>query len=588
MFYSILDRMKKKFIFLIFLFYPNVSHAYIDPNLFAVIWQVLAAFLFSLAAYSRFFYGQTIAYFKKIELLFLKLRYFYIIEIFVILSVILIPILYVLTKDNNIFEQEIIFVTILVQLFILLLVSIFNYFIIKNVKKTLIFSCAFFLTIQLYGFCEGLIITYFFNAENLKYFRILSLVFVLSTTYFLLINYDKKNHKKFLRVFSIFLISSFVIIFFNGLKSNEKNFSEKNIWSYKSPPITKINYSQNIYLIIADSYISPSYFSKIYDQKNILYDYLKENNFLLKLNSLSNYSSTTLSLPSIYNSNYYKAANKESLKYPYELIENSYLMKTIKESGYNHNLHKCYYNYIGKNQFCKKLTQFKKINGDLNLLETIYYYNSIYSAFRHFKKFVYLRLNKTDHLKNKSTIKVDLDNIVSSNKKKNFNTIIFSIPHAPYVVDGNCKWKDVPAKELTVNNFFIKDHDARINGYYDNIQCVNKHIMHTIKNINENDDKALIILISDNGPLLRPKKLKENNDEKLSDKDKLALDYNSSIFAIGGNFKCKKMLDNINLINTFRVILNCNSDKNDPLLPEKIYISEMNKIFEITLYHTGE
>ena len=48
------------------------------------------------------------------------------------------------------------------------------------------------------------------------------------------------------------------------------------------------------------------------------------------------------------------------------------------------------------------------------------------------------------------------------------------------------------------------------------------------------------------------------------------------------------MLDNINLINTFRVILNCNSDKNDPLLPEKIYISEMNKIFKTTLYHTGE
>ena len=95
--------MKKIFIFLIFLFYPNIGHAYIDPNLFTIIWQFLAAFLFSTIAYSRFLYLQTITYFKKFESFFSKLQNFYIIEIFAILSSILIPILFVLSRDGNIF-----------------------------------------------------------------------------------------------------------------------------------------------------------------------------------------------------------------------------------------------------------------------------------------------------------------------------------------------------------------------------------------------------------------------------------------------------------------------------------------------------
>ena len=106
--------------------------------------------------------------------------------------------------------------------------------------------------------------------------------------------------------------------------------------------------------------------------------------------------------------------------------------------------------------------------------------------------------------------------------------------------------------------------------------------------IKKEDNAALIILISDNGPLLKPKKLNHNDNKKLSSIDKLALDRNSSIFAVGGNFKCKEMLSSMSLINTFRIILNCNSSKNDPLLPKKIYISSPDAPLDTKLYHNDK
>ena len=162
---------------------------------------------------------------------------------------------------------------------------------------------------------------------------------------------------------------------------------------------------------------------------------------------------------------------------------------------------------------------------------------------------------------------------------------MFNIPHAPYTVDQNCNWKNVPSEELTVNNYLIKNHDSRVNGYLDNLSCINNIIIETVNEIELKDKNALIIIMSDNGPLLRPNKLRENQNFKLSEKDKLALDYNSSIFAIGGNFKCKELINKMNLINTFRIIFNCNSETNNKLLPNNIFVSEMNKVFETSLYY---
>ena len=84
------------------------------------------------------------------------------------------------------------------------------------------------------------------------------------------------------------------------------------------------------------------------------------------------------------------------------------------------------------------------------------------------------------------------------------------------------------------------------------------------------------------------KKLFLENKIKLSEKDKYALDRNSSILAINGNFKCKNELDKFNHINLFRIIFNCNSKIKNELLPEKIFLTEPNSLLNYKLYSRNE
>ena len=50
----------KKILLILFLcLFPNYSHAYVDPGIFALVWQSIIAFLFASLAYFRFFYIKT-------------------------------------------------------------------------------------------------------------------------------------------------------------------------------------------------------------------------------------------------------------------------------------------------------------------------------------------------------------------------------------------------------------------------------------------------------------------------------------------------------------------------------------------------
>ncbi len=581
--------MKFTYIFLIILLFPNICYAYIDPNIFTIIWQVLAAFAFSMFAYSKLVLSQIRSYIKSIKLFFPDINKFYFQEIYFCTLVIAIPIIGVLSKDNNVFERFDIIIAISFQFLILMLIWVFNYLIIKNSKNSLIASCLIFLSIQLYGFFEGIIITNFVNSEVLKYFRILSLLLITFSIIIFLLNVRKINFVKFSKYFVFFLSTLLFIILANNF-FNKSNNQKKKIWQYEEAKIIKNDNLQNVFILFTDSYVSPDYFKKLYNKKNKLFNYLRKNDFVLKQNSYSNYSSTFLSLPSLYNSNYYKSINKEILRKNLQLIDESFTMQSLLKNDYSHNLYKCYYKYENKSKFCKKLKKFQNLNKDLNLVEAIYYYNSLYAVFRHAKKNLNVRiLNNFIFKEGNDTIKKDLAEIITDqNNKKTFTTLVFNKPHAPYVFNKNCNWEKLSYYDLTVNSFLIKDHDKRINGYYHNVKCVNRDIIYAIENIKENDNEALIVIISDNGPLLRPNKLIIKNQIELTRKDKLALDYNSSIFAISKNFKCEKMLNEINLVNTFRVIFNCNAKIMNPILPKKIYVSEINKILETFLYFSDE
>ena len=80
--------------------------------------------------------------------------------------------------------------------------------------------------------------------------------------------------------------------------------------------------------------------------------------------------------------------------------------------------------------------------------------------------------------------------------------------------------KNLSRQDLTLNSYFIKNHDKRMEGYKENLFCANKYLTQFIEQIQKHDDQSLTIILSDNGPMLRPKKLFLENKIKLSDKDK--------------------------------------------------------------------
>ncbi len=68
--------MRQIYFFLLIFLFPSPAEAYIDPNIFTVIWQVLAAFLFSVVAYSKILYNQTKYYVKYIGSFFSRINIF--------------------------------------------------------------------------------------------------------------------------------------------------------------------------------------------------------------------------------------------------------------------------------------------------------------------------------------------------------------------------------------------------------------------------------------------------------------------------------------------------------------------------------
>ena len=294
-------------------------------------------------------------------------------------------------------------------------------------------------------------------------------------------------------------------------------------------------------------------------------------------------------MPSIFNSNYFESIDLNLIKNTTNLIDNSFLIKNLIFNGYSYNYYKCQLEYLEKTKSCKKFFKYNKLRNDLNMMETIYYYNSIYSAIRYIKNYINLNTNLNILKKNTETINEDIKKIFQDISGYTLNTIILTIPHAPYIVKYNCEWKNNLSREdLTLNSFFIKDPEKRLNGYYENINCANKYLIKFVEEIQKYDDQSLTIIISDNGPMLAPKNLFLDSNNDLSDIDRYALDRNSSIIAISGNFKCKNQLKDGNFVNLFRIIFNCNSNLKNELLPKKIYLSEPNSILKNKLYYSDE
>jgi len=591
---------KKKFIFTLFVFTlfvftPSVCYAYVDPGIVALVWQSGVALIFAILAYFRFYYAKTSDFIKKIPFFLKKKAFIASFDYFSILLVLSIPILQVISKNKIYFGHLDYIYAIFSLLIIYLLILLIFYMIFKLFKKDtghlLYYSMTLMLSMYFVTSGEEYVITNYLNTENIVYFRIFILILLPILSLVLLNSFIKiklNNVRIFLFSFLICLVSISSIDFFNT-----KDYSGKidnKLWKHSPLEATKTALKDNIYLIFTDGYLSPDYFNILYpNSKNKLFETIEDKKFYLKNNALSNYSSTRFSIPSIFNSNYFSpkmtmGIYRSSFENTNNILDNSFLTQSLKKNNYNNKFFQCDFEYMFKKKNCKERQTYLSLINDISIIDSIYYYNSFYILYK--KVLLTLYKNKffrniTDKITRNeegeiiSFLNSEIKN--TKNKKKNFFTIVFSKPHVPWILNKDCSWKNIPLSENTKNGYLIKNEDVRIDGYIDNLQCINSYLIKLIQKIESHDNEAIIILLSDNGPFVRPDKHLKN---KIAD-DKIKIyDFNSTLFSMGGGSKCLKNINKKDLhhANLFRIVFNCEKIKKFKLLENVTYINPISGV----------
>ena len=589
----------KKIIFLVlFLIVPNTAYAYVDPQIFALIWQSIVAFIFAFITYSRFILLKSSNYIKNIFYYAKKLKINFIANYFFIFLLLIIPILQITSKNRIYFSFSNYLHSFLIMLTIFLIIFVLIYLVLHLLKLNKNYTIYLAITTILISYFmnsfEGYIISnYLSYPGGVIYLRIISLItfpIIICSIIFFLVKKKIQNIKVFLFSF-IFCLT--VISIMNFSKDIQPHaYQAKDNWKFEKANYKKVKIEDNIFFIVVDAYMSPKYYNILYpNQKNILFDTLNKKNFYLKENSFSSYPATLLSLASIFNSNYLNTLNsddyRKNIRNLDNGLDNSFLINALKKNNYNQNIISCHFKYQTRKKYCKDHLSYTSLLGDLSIVEAIYFYNSFNSVFRHSKKkirsvFINLFLNNKSTLdennnKNDTILKfLDKKIKVIKKTKNNYFNIVLKVPHAPFVVNSNCSWKNIPDYEDTVNITLIKDEETRVKGYIDNVNCVNSHLIKLISLIERYDDEAIIILLGDNGAHLKPFKHIKNLKLIKSPNMKLLRKYdrNGVLLSVGGGSKCLKNneIKKINHPNLFRIILNCGDKKINSLINYQVEV----------------
>jgi hypothetical protein len=577
---------KKKILLVsILLLIPNICYAYVDPGIFSLLWQSTVAFIFAALAYFRFLSLKTSNFFKK-KLYNLKNKSIItILDYFLLLLVLVLPLLFIYKNNVHYYHIKDITIAIFNLCILFLIIKLIVSWVIKYFAKDK--NYLFFITLSILilsyflSATEEYIIKKFLNSDTIKYLRLISLIIVPIIIYYFIKLLFLININKIRKFFSFFIIF-LVIISSIGLFKVNKNGNYK-IWKYDQPNILETDLKDNVFFIFTDAYLSPKYYELMYPgQTNQLYRSLEKKKFFLDKNSFSSYSSSRFSIPSILNSNLFSddINNKklrESLENENNILDNSFLVNTLKKNQFNHKFIYCDFKYILKKRYCKEKSTYSSIIDDIPIIEGIYYYNTFYRIYKFItfqfykKKIVADIIDKTTQ-DNEEKIEIYLEKQIKKNSnKKNFTSIYFSKPHSPFTLNEDCSWKSIPLSQNVKNGMLIKDKNLRINGYIDNLNCINTYLIKLIKIIEKYNEEYVIILLSDNGPSIRHE-IKENIPEK-----KLKLyDTSSALFSVGGNSECLNNLNKkyLHHVNIFKIIFSCG--KRD------MYTMHPNNTFKVT------
>jgi len=365
-------------------------------------------------------------------------------------------------------------------------------------------------------------------------------------------------------IFNTFFIINNIDFEYINLSKNFETYDENKLEFYK------FNKKPNIHFIILDSYSSEELISHYYPLDNLfLFNYLKKNNFYVKKNAISHYNSTVKSIPAIFNSNYF---NKELLikNTSWQKIwKNSFEVNDVKKillkNEYDIQSLFCKYNYYSEKKNCKSVDNLSFISEFNMTLSKALFFNT---PLKYLFELKILNKEKIYYFEKYS----DLSKLILNQKNNNpiFNYIHFAIPHAPYVFDRNCNFKELSNDQIVDNNKLLNIKNLK-SGYYENYLCASQFTSKIITNILNKDKNSIIVLISDHGPHINI----DQTPEQINYTD--IMDWHSILLSIRIENNCRNNFEkNLSHVNLFRIIFNCLNDKKYSLLDFYIYYEENN------------
>lgn len=375
-------------------------------------------------------------------------------------------------------------------------------------------------------------------------------------------------------MFGIFTFTNIVIIFnivsnIKKLNSSKEELNNNDI-KLENNNINKKNTYPNIYYIISDSYPGQKTLKKYCNLENYDFlNYLKDHNFNIYNDALSNYRSTMISIPSTLNMDYLSnTCNRlNDINYnPHikKIWDNNQLFQYLSKRGYK--IIELLSQWGRDQEFNTPSTKISMGKNSYSFFEVLLE-DGIFSP-------IIKYLNALQLIKETENIEKFFVNM----KIKDEPTFIFAhflLPHPRFLFKKNLKPK--------ISKLLIKTkvENEKIEDLVNQIEYVNKLLKNIIDNILIKDKDSIIILQSDHGIHMYNfsfvKKIHSLNFDETQYNILKAIYYKGEKIDINTRTS----------VNTFRELINLIFNDKLEMLDEKIYVNYpyekvgvINSIFE--------
>ena len=474
------------------------------------------------------------------------------------------PILFLIShnisKITRVSYFEIISLTI-VSLLITYVILIFLKIILKNTEKACILTTFLLLIFYSFGHIKGIQIEEILKDKQKYLIPFLTITFIIAT--FIIIKFKKDNiHlNKVLNFIALILliIPIFNITIYMVNPGNVLVNVNKNLEIIKTTEDER-KIKRDIYYIILDGYTSSDSLKRYLNFDNSEFNnYLVKKNFYIADKSRSNYSHTSLSIPSSLNMEYLNFLNSD--KYTENQIINL-ISQVARNNKIKNYLQSHGYKYIMiPSRYSVNWMPEENLDFDWLSVSRDFYYGDFLDLFykktvlkliRNFRKDAYHQYRRSEVLSQLTFLEKDVHKITGPK----FVFAHINSPHPPYVFDSSGK----PAKTNS------SDEDWKYpEEYLNQIVFLNRKIRNVINKIlTESKIPPIIIIQGDHGPPLFGIKENERNVQLIT-----------SILNVYFLPTINKDLlyDSITPVNTFRIILNHYFNAGYDLLKDDVYFS---------------